>query len=120
MRVLVCGGRGFDDETALINLLGQYADQYGPFTHIIHGGANGADALAGVWAQLRQLPVTVYRANWQKHGKAAGPIRNRRMLDEGKPDLVIAFPGGKGTANMIAIANSSGVRVIDVAREPWP
>jgi hypothetical protein len=57
------------------------------------------------------VPIDVYVAQWKKHGRAAGPIRNQRMLDKGKPDLVVAFPGGRGTADMIRRAERAGVPV---------
>jgi hypothetical protein len=60
------------------------------------------------------VPIDVYVAQWKKHGRAAGPIRNQRMLDEGKPDLVVAFPGGRGTADMIRRAERAGVPVQQV------
>ena len=68
---------------------------------IIHGGAPGADMLAAEVAQELGIPARAYPADWRKHGRAAGPIRNQLMLDDGKPDIVVAFPGGKGTADMI-------------------
>jgi acyl-CoA synthetase (NDP forming) len=58
--------------------------------------------------------VTSFPANWKKHGKSAGPIRNQLMLDVGKPDLVIAFPGGSGTADMIRRARKAGVPVKEI------
>ena len=62
------------------------------------------------------MPVSIYPADWDKHGKAAGPIRNKQMIDEGKPDLVIAFPGGRGTAGAVRLAKFAGVtvRVVEV------
>jgi hypothetical protein len=81
------------------------------FTLLIAGGASGADTLAARWAQDRGVPTQVYMAEWERLGREAGPIRNQRMLTEGKPDLVVAFPGGKGTANMVAQARAAGVRV---------
>lgn len=119
LRVLICGGRDLTDAN-WINKLDQYADQYGPFGHVIQGGVSGADALAKQWAKLHLIPSTEYRANWRKYGNGAGPIRNQRMLDEGKPDLVIALPGGRGTADMMSRADAAGVPVIDVERNPWP
>lgn len=115
MRVLVCGGRDFSDESTLINYLFRLDDDR-PITAIIHGGAPGADTIAGKCAELLKVPCTVYRAAWRKHGKAAGPIRNQRMLDEGKPDLVVAFAGGRGTANMVALAKIAGVETIEVRK----
>ena len=68
--------------------------------------------MAGKFAEWARIPVKEYPADWQKHGRAAGPIRNQQMLDEGKPDLVVAFDGGRGTADMIARAEKAGVRVV--------
>lgn len=113
MKVLVCGGRGFSDESAIVNHLFGLDDE-DPITAIIHGGASGADTIAGHTAELLKVPCTVYRAAWKKHGKAAGPIRNQRMLDEGKPDLVVAYAGGRGTADMVRRAKAAGVKVIEV------
>ena len=70
------------------------------------------NSLAAAWAAGRGIPVEVCKADWQGLGRAAGPIRNQQMLDEGQPDLVIAFPGGIGTANMTALAAKASVKVI--------
>ena len=112
MRVLVCGGRNYSDEGRLTEVL----DDLKP-TEIIHGGARGADSLAEKWAATRQVPCHVYPADWRRHGRAAGPIRNREMLEQSKPDLVVAFPGGRGTAHMVRIARAAGHRVIEVEAE---
>lgn len=115
MRVLVCGGRDFSDRRALYARMEElYAAHGKRFSTLIDGGADGADTLAWEWAGSRGLSTERYRADWEKHGRAAGPIRNKRMLDEGKPDLVVAFPGGRGTANMVKQAKAAGVKVIEV------
>jgi hypothetical protein len=114
MRILVCGGREFEDADHLEAFLDAFHQgPRGPITFVIHGGARGADTLAGEWARLRGISCTAYEANWALEGRAAGPIRNKRMLDEGIPDLVIAFPGGRGTANMIRQARERGFEVFD-------
>lgn len=114
MRVLVCGGRDFDDISALYDALDRIHART-PITCIVEGGANGADYLASRWSAARDIRDHVrFRADWPIHGKAAGPLRNQRMLDEGKPDLVVAFPGGKGTADMVRRARAAGVEVIEV------
>jgi hypothetical protein len=77
---------------------------------IIHGGAEGADALASAWAFQRCIPCLSVPANWGEHGKAAGPIRNRKML-EYVVDGVVAFPGGAGTADLVAQATAADVKV---------
>jgi hypothetical protein len=110
-RALVCGGRDFDDYGFVREVL----DYYAP-TVVIHGAARGADSLAHRWARNTYTPVESYPADWKRDGKAAGPIRNAKMLAEGKPDLVIAFPGGNGTAHMVKIAKAKGVQVIQPSR----
>lgn len=110
LRVLVCGGRDLRDAKGMWHHLDRLHADRGVAV-LIHGGAVGADSLAGRWAAERGIDLTVFPANWQRHGTAAGPIRNARMLAEGKPDAVIAFPGGRGTANMIAQARKAGVPV---------
>lgn len=112
MRVLVCGGRDFNDFEWLNEVLTWFAGENG-VDLIIHGAARGADSLAGEWAQLANIPVKAYPADWQKHGKAAGHIRNALMISDGKPDYVIAFPGGRGTANMIEQARKAGIGVME-------
>jgi len=108
MRVLVCGGREYDDWQHLAETLYPLLTAHGV---LIQGGAKGADFLARVFAKWRGVPVKEYRANWERHGKAAGGIRNQLMLDDAKPDLVVAFPGGRGTADMVRRAERAGVPV---------
>jgi hypothetical protein len=110
MRILVCGGREFADRERLKTVL----DSLGPVSCVIHGSARGADALAHEWAFDRGVLVTPFPADWRRHGRGAGPIRNGLMLSEGKPDLVVAFPGGKGTADMVRRAQRAGLPVMEV------
>lgn len=110
-RILVCGGRDYQNIKEVFTVL----DGLRPSpTMIIQGGAYGADACASEWAYKRNIPERQFSADWKKHGRAAGPIRNQQMLDEGKPDLVVAFPGGTGTADMVRRAKAAGVRIIEV------
>lgn len=84
------------------------------FTALIQGGATGADTMARDWAATHpEIKRYVCRANWDKYGLAAGPIRNAKMLEWG-PDLVVAFAGGKGTADMVRRAKAAGIEVIEV------
>ncbi len=107
-RILVCGGRDFDDW----HMLDQELSTWGEF-QLVEGGATGADFLAKVWVKWKQLPTPLtFKADWEAHGKAAGGIRNQKMLDAGKPDFVIAFPGGRGTADMVRRAEAAGVKVV--------
>lgn len=101
MRILVTGGRDYEDRQMVYDWLDKLKAEYGEI-YIIHGCAKGADSLANEWCKLHNNPVERYPANWTKHRKAAGHIRNTQMLREGKPDRFIAFPGGAGTADMVA------------------
>lgn len=109
MRVLVCGGRDYDDAKHLDSVLWRHW----PYDLLIEGGARGADRLAATWARFNDVPVRTFPADWRTYGKRAGHIRNGDMLFIGKPDLVIAFPGGRGTADMVAQARAAGVRVVE-------
>ncbi|HVG50925.1 MAG TPA: DUF2493 domain-containing protein [Xanthobacteraceae bacterium] len=101
MKVLVCGGRDFADADTLDAWLDHIHETRGPITMIIEGDARGADRLARKYAKRRRIPCVTFKPDWASYNDAAGPIRNRQMLIEGRPDLVVAFPGGAGTANMI-------------------
>lgn len=110
MRILVCGGRNYARPLQVYRALDLLHEKRG-ITCIIAGGARGADHDAGMWADMRKVPCEVYKADWEQHGKAAGPIRNQQMLDEGKPDAVVAFPGGTGTADMVRRAEVARLKV---------
>jgi len=113
--VLVCGSRDYTDRFSIEAVIEGMATRADDFITIIEGGAAGADTMAwnianGSW------PVEPYPADWNKHGKAAGPIRNKQMLEEGKPDVVWAFVNkpleeSRGTANMVKQARAAGVPV---------
>lgn len=112
-RVLVCGGRDFTDAATVDRVLFELHAE-NPISVIIHGDYRGADMLAKRWAYRAWIPHLPFPANWKVSGGAAGPIRNSRMLREGKPDLVVAFPGGDGTADMVAKAERAHVEVLRV------
>lgn len=122
MRVLICGGRNFSDRDLMSRMLMRFKPDNvatDASEHVfILGGAPGADTLAEEWADVFGIRKRLFPADWQTHGKAAGPIRNQRMLDEGRPDLVIAFPGGVGTHDMVRRARKAGVEVWDVVARP--
>ncbi len=109
-KILVCGGRTYRDRVHVFTTLDSFE-----IDHVVCGGAFGVDAIAEDWARQRCVPVTVYMADWERYGRKAGPLRNRAMLTE-KPTAVIAFPGGAGTANMIAQAEAAGINVIRIKK----
>lgn len=121
MKVLVCGGRTWGEylrdkpegiTIAQRQFLWYTLSGFEPaITEVIHGGAKGADRMAAKWAYANGVNETCVRADWNTHGRSAGPIRNQEMLDL-EPGVVIAFPGGKGTADMVTRARKAGVRVV--------
>ncbi len=116
MRVLICGGRDFNDWDFFKGVVDLFNEKFG-ITTIIHGCARGADTFAERWAKENQIPVLRFMANWNRFGRAAGPTRNREMLENGHPDLVLAFPtGGPGTANMIEISKVAGIPVREFSK----
>lgn len=128
-KVIVCGGRDFgwkenanrqktiDEEQ--VDYMFRKLDLVKQATEdiierklvIIQGEARGADSWAKKWAELNNVDIEPYPADWNNKGKSAGYIRNKQMLDEGKPDLVVAFKGGRGTAMMIELARNANVPV---------
>lgn len=110
---LICGGREFKDSLLLYETLDRLCRERGRPDLIVHGDARGADRMAGQWARERNIKVEAVSADWNRYGKKAGPIRNQKMLDLYCPDLIIAFPGGSGTNNMILISPMDRVVKID-------
>ena len=107
---LVCGGRDFSDKKLLKRTLGDRM-----IGAVVHGNAQGADRMAGEWAKKRGIPVIAVDANWGYYGRGAGPIRNGWMLELIKIDYVLAFPGGNGTADMVAMARAAGLPVKEIS-----
>lgn len=130
MRVLVCGSREWEDNelirTVLTGMLRMHelAGVGESFT-LIEGGAKGADRTARAWADDYGdygVVVETFFADWHKEGKAAGPIRNKKMLEQGRPDLVVAFKDNfnhnldrGGTEHMVKIAKEAGVKTVLVS-----
>lgn len=109
MNIIVCGGRDYEDNVTLFTVL----DFLSPVL-VRHGAAKGADSLADEWAENTMTPCQSRPADWSTHGKAAGPIRNQAMIEEGEIDLVVAFPGGRGTEDMIKRARQAHIPVLRV------
>ncbi|MBO4228496.1 DUF2493 domain-containing protein [Bradyrhizobium neotropicale] len=117
MRVIVCGGRNFRSPAQVRRELDRLHAQFG-FTALMHGGCpTGVDKFAAEWGRQRaDVDVWVCRADWERLGRNAGPLRNAKMLTWG-PDMVIAFPGGVGTADMTERAERLGFAVLRVLQD---
>lgn len=117
MRVLIYGGRDFVPTNDHVAFLNDIRTLHEALVHktlyaVVSGGARGADTFGEKWAELCSIPVARYPADWKRHGKAAGHIRNQQMLDSGI-DLAVQFPGGRGTADMRRRLDKAGVQVFE-------
>ena len=134
MRVIVCGGRNYGEVSGDPSMTPEEREadrmraaaesdhvwctlstMVPAISEMAHGGSTGADRHAGDWADEHRLPYRRF-PYLRQYGRAGGPLRNAQMLREFKPDAVIAFPGGRGTADMIRQARAAEVRVIEVPR----
>ena len=104
--MIVCGGRDYHNPGTIRAELAALPAG----STVVHGGARGADTEAAIIAAALGLVVEPWPADWQRYGRSAGPRRNGAML-AGGTDLVLAFPGGAGTADMVARARRTGVPV---------
>lgn len=123
MRVLVCGSRDYWNDYRIVTVLNglclSYLEMGGEEFIVIEGEANGADSIAARWAEeaSKTYPVGLQRfyPDWETYGRRAGYLRNVRMLEEGKPGLVLAFfsspERSRGTDMMVKLATEAGVKV---------
>lgn len=120
VRVIVCGSRyrktkDFRDDFYVLDYIHSLLD----ISTVIHGGQSGIDHMAGLWGAMWLREVIEVKANWVAYGRSAGYRRNAAMADM-RPDFVIAFPGGVGTALMVSIAKKKGIKRIYTPRVVVP
>lgn len=117
MRVLCCGDREWKNQDRIRYVLSSLRN----IEVVIEGECRGADLLSRAVAEALHLPVLRFPADWDRYGKVAGPVRNQRMLDEGKPDLVVAFHNNlqesKGTRDMVNRARAASIKVMIVTEK---
>jgi hypothetical protein len=116
MRLLVSGDRNWKRMDIIERELKKFPND----TVVIHGMARGADTIAAFVAERLGMKVIPFEAKWHIYGRGAGPIRNQKMLDEGKPDMVLAFheniKESLGTKDMIERAKKARIKVILIER----
>lgn len=108
LRVIIAGGRDIHDYQLVLDAIDEC--QF-PIATVVSGGAKGVDALGEKYAVEHNVKLNIYEADWETHGRAAGPIRNRKMAENA--DALIAIWDGKsrGTKNMIETAEKKGLLV---------
>ena len=111
MKLIIAGGRSYRLSDVDRKVLHNLANNEIEVTEVVHGDCSGVDMDGEYWAESRGLPFKRFPANWQKHGKSAGPIRNREMAEYA--DAVALFPGGRGTNSMHKEAVKAGLRIFD-------
>ena len=107
MRLIIAGGRNYVPTRADRTFL----DSIKNVTEVVSGCASGADFAGELWATLNNIPIKRFPAEWSKYGRGAGPLRNLKMAKYA--DALVAFPGGRGTANMCIQAEQHDVKIIE-------
>jgi hypothetical protein len=117
MRLLICGDRNWTNYQLILKTL-RTIHETTPVECVIEGEQRGADLLGRQAAEELNITVLPFPANWTKYGRAAGPIRNQQMLNEGRPNSVVAFHSdlmsSKGTKSMVELSMKAGINVIVV------
>jgi len=105
-QVGIVGSRDFTDYTKFCEVINKWIEANGPINKIISGGCRGADKLAERYAKDKNIPITIFPAKWEKYGKSAGFVRNKKIVNNSTH--IIAFPSrnGKGTQNTIELAHA--------------
>ena len=122
MRLIIAGSRKLTDAKVVIPAISEAVDNIETMieqsiTEVVSGCANGIDSLGEEWARQAGIPVKQFPANWDQHGKAAGPIRNRQMAANADALLAIWDGKSRGTANMIREAEARGLPVMQIVIE---
>lgn len=110
MKLIIAGGRDYQFTEADYDRLDALHERT-PVSEVVSGKAPGADTCGEEWARRHGLPVAEFPADWEAHGRAAGPMRNHQMAVYA--DAVALFPGGRGTRSMHRLATKEGILIFD-------
>ena len=116
-RILVCGGRHYQNRNNVFHVLNKLYLRPPSISCIIDGMASGADTFGFEWAKLNGITSQRFPADWASYGSRAGSLRNTEMLAHGKPDSIVAFPGGNGTENMITQSTDWFIPVLNIKKD---
>jgi hypothetical protein len=113
MKILVTGSRFYKNKDKVFEVLDELSPSF-----IVQGGATGADFLAKQYAITHRIEYDTIEAEWDIHGRSAGPKRNQEMLNKHPNiELVVAFPGNKGTADMVRRAQKQNIKILKIEEE---
>ena len=113
MRLLVCGGRHFEDAEMVHHELTALHWRK-PISVVVHGSIAGVGIIAEAWARRHGIAVVRYPPNWEFYGKKAEGLRSDFMLTDSRPDFVVAFPGWRHTADLVQRAINVGLAVLAI------
>lgn len=113
MKTIIAGSRDFDDYNMLCDIVDIFHRKY-KITQVVSGKAKGVDTFGEYWAKSKMIPIEQFPADWDKHGKAAGPIRNSYMADYAEALIAICLKESRGTLDMIRKAKEKGLVVMEV------
>jgi hypothetical protein len=112
MKIIIAGGRFYNFTIRSAIAIDIINTLYGPITEIVSGSCTGADKGGESYAKLRGIDLKIFKADWNRNGKAAGPIRNKKMAEYA--DGVVLFPGGRGTQSMYNEAKKAKIKIFDL------
>lgn len=118
--LIVAGSRDLtsDDYPIVADAIDRWLREHGyPDVVIVEGGSRGADALAAQYCRVRLVAHRRENAGWAKHGRAAGPFRNQKMIDDADGLVVVRFPDSRGSADVLQRAKRKGIPIVDVVLE---
>lgn len=113
MHLLIAGSRNYKDAEFIYSRIDLIRDNH-YITKIIAGGATGVDQVAKEYAKEHNIPFEKYKADWDKYGKAAGPIRNKQMVDAADIILAIRYNYSPGTSNTLKLAKKAELKIYKV------
>jgi len=111
MRLAIVGSRFFTDYEYMKLVFEDFVADNGAITAIVSGGAKGADTLAQQIANEYNITMQVWPADWNSNGNAAGPIRNKQIVEDSDAMLAFLAPDSRGTMNSISLARKKGIDV---------
>jgi hypothetical protein len=110
VKTIIAGSRNFTDPT-LVEMAVELARNHIQVTEVVSGQCEGIDRLGEIWATTHDIPCSYFPADWDKHGKAAGPIRNSEMVNYADALIAVWDGRSRGTMDVIKKARTKGLKV---------